>query len=186
MAGCATKYQPPAQLIVQNIKNPYFGILKVHTDSDVATIQVTDQTVLCVSCAQSDGFGENDNVVWIKLALPKAFEPLTITDKHFDFDKAILKGDLSVLSKIVDRLQSDPVLTVDVVGHTDSKGSQKYNQKLGLKRSKAVANWLIRNGIAENRISISSMGENQPVATNKTKKGRALNRRAVISINIVD
>ena len=108
-----------------------------------------------------------------------------IDEKHFDFDKAILKGDLSKLAVIADRLKQNPEITAHIVGHTDSKGSQQYNLKLGLKRAEAVKRWLVNQGIDSSRIVTDTKGESQPIASNNTKSGRAQNRRAVLTVNVI-
>jgi OmpA-OmpF porin, OOP family len=68
------------------------------------------------------------------------------------------------------------------VGHTDSVGSDAYNQKLSLRRSQAVKAYLVSKGIDKTRIYTEGKGEKQPVADNKTKEGRAKNRRVEIEV----
>jgi len=69
-----------------------------------------------------------------------------------------------------------------VEGHTDSQGAAAFNQKLSEKRANAVMNYLVGKGIASNRLSAVGFGEDYPVADNKTKAGRAENRRVEISL----
>jgi OmpA-OmpF porin, OOP family len=188
VSGCTSKQVIVEQpvLTVVTIPQPTFNILNVHVESDVVRIPTTEQTVVCNGCDQvSSGMEEGQEVVWIRLVQVKQEETI-IDSRHFDFDKAILKGDLSKLRVIAQRLLDNPETDVDVVGHTDSVGSQKYNQILGQKRANAVKNWLIKQGVESKRINASSKGETQPIASNKTKKGRAENRRAVIVINIAE
>jgi outer membrane protein OmpA-like peptidoglycan-associated protein len=73
--------------------------------------------------------------------------------------------------------------TFSVVGYTDDVGEPDENIKLGLGRAKAIGNFLSKNGIAQNRISVESKGEADPVADNTTEDGRHLNRRVVITVN---
>lgn len=184
MSGCVQ--QPvPTSLEVITIPQPTFNILKVYADSQVVRIPATDQTVVCNGCEQdSTGFDEGESVVWIRL-VPKMVEQETVIDaKHFDFDKAILKGDLTKLREIADAMLRDSTIEARIVGHTDSIGSAKYNKTLGLKRANAVKRWLVKQSIDQNRIHTTSKGESEPIASNKTAKGRAKNRRAVITINI--
>ena len=68
------------------------------------------------------------------------------------------------------------------VGHTDSVGSDAYNQKLSMRRSQAVKAYLVSKGIDKTRIYTEGKGEKQPVADNKTKDGRAKNRRVEIEV----
>jgi OOP family OmpA-OmpF porin len=76
-------------------------------------------------------------------------------------------------------------LALEVViatGHTDSVGTDAYNQKLSVRRADAVKKYLVSKGIADNRIQIEGKGESQPVADNKTDDGRAKNRRVQIEV----
>ena len=68
------------------------------------------------------------------------------------------------------------------VGHTDSVGSDVYNQKLSVKRAEAVKAYLVSKGIEKNRVYTEGRGEKQPVADNKTKEGQAKNRRVEIEV----
>ena len=73
--------------------------------------------------------------------------------------------------------------TFSVVGFTDDQGEADDNQKLGLGRAKAIGQFLSKNGIASNRITVESKGEANPVADNSTEDGRHQNRRVVITVN---
>jgi len=68
------------------------------------------------------------------------------------------------------------------VGHTDSAGTDVYNQKLSVARSEAVKAYLVGKGIEKNRVYTEGKGEKQPVADNKTSDGRAKNRRVEIEV----
>jgi OOP family OmpA-OmpF porin len=74
-------------------------------------------------------------------------------------------------------LVANPDVQVEISGHTDNVGSQQYNQVLSLKRAQAVKNWLVKKGIASNRMKTVGKGQNEPVASNTTDAGRAENRR---------
>ena len=102
----------------------------------------------------------------------------------FDFDKADLDPDSQAkLDAIIDQLKTfTTVKEIRITGHTDSIGSREYNQKLSERRAEAVASYLISRGVNPKLISTAGMGEDQPVADNSTKEGRAKNRRAVIDI----
>lgn len=71
---------------------------------------------------------------------------------------------------------------IDVYGHTDSTGSDAYNQGLSERRAQAVANYLAGHGVENARIGTRGFGETQPIATNETEEGRAANRRVEIKI----
>lgn len=69
-----------------------------------------------------------------------------------------------------------------LTGYTDSKGNAPSNKRLGLYRAEAIRNLLVGMGVAENRVKVSSKGEEDPIATNKTEEGRAKNRRVELQI----
>lgn len=71
---------------------------------------------------------------------------------------------------------------VDIFGHTDSTGSDAYNQSLSVRRADSVANFLSNSGVQRARLATQGFGESQPVATNSTEEGRAANRRVEIKI----
>jgi OmpA-OmpF porin, OOP family len=100
------------------------------------------------------------------------------TGLNFDFNKSDIKPEyISCLNDTVNYLESNPTLTVEVQGHTDQIGSQKYNQKLSEQRADAVMNYLVSKGIAKERLSVKGYGFSVPVDTNSTEEGRAKNRR---------
>jgi len=101
----------------------------------------------------------------------------------FDFDSAEIKpGFRTTLDKIADILRQYPDTTVRVVGHTDSRGSSEYNQRLSERRAAAVARYLESRGVSPDRISYEGRGEREPRASNDTEAGRRLNRRVEIYI----
>ena len=104
-------------------------------------------------------------------------------DAHFDFDKAVLKPEgKAKLDDLVGKLKAVNLEVVIAIGHTDSIGSKAYNQKLSLRRASAVKAYLVSKGIEANRIHTEGKGETQPIADNKTKEGRAKNRRVEIEV----
>ncbi len=107
----------------------------------------------------------------------------------FDYGKYDLRRDgLIEIEKLYNLMQNNPELYVEVVGHTDSWGSQEFNQKLSENRARAVVDYLTGKGIGAERFVQKGMGENEPVAINETKtgedspEGRQLNRRVEIKI----
>lgn len=99
-------------------------------------------------------------------------------DLLFDFDKAIIKpAGYADLDNVVNILNQNPNLRIDLQGHTDSIGSDAYNQALSMKRAKAVKVYLVNKGIDTNRMKCEGYGESMPAASNETEFGRSLNRR---------
>jgi OmpA-OmpF porin, OOP family len=113
-------------------------------------------------------------------------ETIVIRDVHFEFNKATLTPtDKEVLSTVATRLkQETSTAQLRVTGHTDSVGSNAYNQRLSEKRANSVVQYLVEQGVPRaSFVSVAGAGESQPVADNKTADGRALNRRTEIKIN---
>jgi outer membrane protein OmpA-like peptidoglycan-associated protein len=112
---------------------------------------------------------------------PPAKPLVTLHGPQFDFDKATLKPDgKRMVDEAVRVMKDKPDLRVSVEGHTDSVGSDAYNQRLSERRAKAVSDYLISQGIDDSRISVEGFGESKPVASNESAAGRAENRRVEI------
>ncbi|WP_172292306.1 OmpA family protein [Pseudoruegeria sp. HB172150] len=104
-------------------------------------------------------------------------------DILFDIDSAIVSTALYPdMRDLANNLNRYPQSRVHVIGHTDNTGSAAHNQDLSERRAQSVANILITNGVATNRVVPSGRGENQPIASNLTPEGRAQNRRVDILI----
>ena len=104
-------------------------------------------------------------------------------DAYFDFNKAILKpeGKRRIDEEIVPPMKEHPELRALVEGHTDSIGSEAYNLRLSERRAKAVADYMESQGISTSRITTKGWGKSKPIADNKTKEGRAKNRRVDVT-----
>jgi OOP family OmpA-OmpF porin len=104
-------------------------------------------------------------------------------DAFFDFDKAVLKPEgKAKLDDLVGKVKGINLEVIIAVGHTDSVGTDAYNQKLSVRRSEAVKAYLVSKGIEKSRVYTEGKGEKQPVADNKTKEGRSKNRRVEIEV----
>jgi OmpA-OmpF porin, OOP family len=105
------------------------------------------------------------------------------SSSSFALGSAILSDDAKTqIVKVVDVLAAYPQARVMISGHTDSSGSEAFNQKLSEQRANAVAQVLQSHGIDVSRITAVGMGESQPIASNDTKAGREMNRRVEINI----
>ena len=114
---------------------------------------------------------------------PAATKVTYAADAFFDFDKAVLKPEgKAKLDDLVGKVQGINLEVIIAVGHTDSVGTDAYNQKLSVRRAEAVKAYLVSKGIEKNRVYTEGKGEKQPVADNKTSEGRAKNRRVEIEV----
>ena len=116
-------------------------------------------------------------------APPVATKVTYAADAFFDFDKSVLKPEgRAKLDDLVGKIKDINLEVIIAVGHTDSVGSDAYNQKLSVRRSESVKAYLVSKGIEKNRVYTEGKGEKQPVADNKTAEGRAKNRRVEIEV----
>jgi outer membrane protein OmpA-like peptidoglycan-associated protein len=96
----------------------------------------------------------------------------------FGFDKSGLSNEAKMnLDKLVIVLDSYADTNIEIQGHTDSKGSEAYNQDLSVKRTRTVSYYLIDKGITSDRLTVKGFGESLPKYENDTENGRAQNRR---------
>jgi outer membrane protein OmpA-like peptidoglycan-associated protein len=114
---------------------------------------------------------------------PPVQKKIVLRGVHFDFDKADIRSDARpVLDEAIATLKREGTILIVAEGHTDSKGTDAYNQALSERRAKAVRDYLVHGGIAANRIEVQGFGESRPVASNATEDGRAQNRRVELRI----
>lgn len=104
-------------------------------------------------------------------------------DVLFDFDKAVVKPEgKSKLDDISNKVRGINLEVVIAIGHADWIGTDQYNQRLSVRRAESVKAYLVSKGIEGNRVYTEGKGEKQPVADNKTREGRAKNRRVEIEV----
>lgn len=114
---------------------------------------------------------------------PTSTKVVLNADTFFDFDKSTIKPEgRQVLDQVVQQAGSINLETLIATGHTDSIGTDAYNLKLSQRRANAVKAYLVQKGMDPNRIYVEGKGESQPIASNKTREGRAKNRRVEIEI----
>ena len=121
-----------------------------------------------------------------KLAEGKFVYSLVLSDDaaKFPVNKyEVSKEAQDALNAFAERLKSENKnVYLEIQGHTDSTGSESYNMQLGHDRAEAVRRYLNKQGVALNRMSTISYGSSEPVESNKTKDGRAKNRRVVVIV----
>jgi OOP family OmpA-OmpF porin len=114
---------------------------------------------------------------------PVAEKVTFAADVFFDFDKSIIKPEgRSKLDDLANKIRDINLEVIIGIGHTDSVGSDAYNQRLSMRRAEAVKAYLVSKGIEANRVYTEGKGEKQPIADNKTADGRAKNRRTEIEV----
>ena len=114
-------------------------------------------------------------------AAPVSEKVTFAADAFFDVNKSVLKPEARAkLDDLVSKTAGVNLEVIIAVGHTDSVGSDAANQKLSIARSEAVKKFLTSKGIEANRVYTEGKGEKQPVADNKTREGKAKNRRVEI------
>lgn len=102
-----------------------------------------------------------------------------ISPVHFDSGRWDIKPRyFALLDGVAAVLKNNPGLKMEIHGHTDNRGTEKYNQTLSEKRASAVIEYLVKKGIARDRLSGLGFGLSRPVATNENPEGMAMNRRA--------
>lgn len=116
-------------------------------------------------------------------------EYVTIRSIFFDFDDASLTRDAQIeLERLANLMEKYPSLYIEVIGHTDAKGAQSYNYKLSLRRARSAINYLVDQGIGQQRFVAKGAGSNQPLAINQNADGsdnpdgRKYNRRVELKI----
>ncbi|MCQ2234901.1 MAG: OmpA family protein [Paludibacteraceae bacterium] len=135
----------------------------------------------------SEYFDENKKVKFpeqgVKMEKIEVGKKITLKNIFFDFDKYSLKpASHHELDRLVKFLKDNPQVRIRLCGHTDSKGNHDYNVTLSENRAKIAYQYLVDRRIAKERLEYKGFGPDQPIATNATAEGRALNRRTEVII----
>jgi outer membrane protein OmpA-like peptidoglycan-associated protein len=131
----------------------------------------------------------NPDICLTRTFPPPPGEPIVLNNIYFEYDKAeLLEESNSTLDVLVNNLKEHPEVSIEIGGHTDSNGEDKYNLRLSDRRAKAVVQYLVSKGINKNRLVAVGYGESQPVADNTNAdgsdnpEGRAKNRRTEFKV----
>lgn len=147
------------------------------------TVNPAGTTTYTGECTGVGGTRTASATVAVTAPPPKVLDKMTLR-VNFDFDKSVIReADEAELKKAVGFVRKYPNANVKIEGHTDSMGTDQYNEKLSEQRADAVQNYLIQKGAVQRaNISTVGYGESRPIADNKTDEGRAENRRVDILI----
>ncbi|MGV6818573.1 MAG: OmpA family protein [Thiotrichales bacterium] len=158
---------------------------------DLTAPEATTDTIALASTALGDA--DKDGVADMKDGCPATPDGAPVNDKGcpsfigvvdgimFEFNSdRLFEGSKVVLSRIAKDMNAYPKMKFVVVGHTDNVGDEAFNQKLSLMRSRAVATYLVSQGVDGDRLRFTGYGESRPRTTNRTPEGRAINRRVEI------
>jgi outer membrane protein OmpA-like peptidoglycan-associated protein len=135
------------------------------------------------TCPQ-DGMKASDTVNIT--VVPRVVKQITFEDVYFDFDRySLTDAAQRILAQAVEAMRADPTLRVRIEGHTCSIGTAEYNLALGDRRARSVQQYLVSSGIAADRLTTVSFGEEQPKHDNSREETRRLNRRAHMTVQLV-
>ncbi len=114
----------------------------------------------------------------------KADSLITLSDVLFETNSATLKSEhFSDLASVIDFMIAHPLRQIKVSGHTDNTGTETRNMSLSFKRAEVVAEYLIDNGVAADRVTFEGLGSSKPLQNNTTTDGRSKNRRVELLIH---
>ncbi len=132
---------------------------------------------------RKDCYSFSEMYAFLTLGIDISDKRMCLFNINFDFDSYRLRPESkSPLDDVAMMMRSFPEMRIKIIGHTDSKGSDEYNDKLSLNRSKEVARYLNSKGVAMDRMETEGFGEKYPIDTNETDEGRFNNRRVEIEV----
>jgi flagellar motor protein MotB len=181
--------------VIDNVLNDTISILNSNsaTGRYLVTLPAGKNYAILV---QAEGYlfhSENFDIPsfseYTEIVKPIELKPVNVGKRvvlrniFFDFDKATLRPESEAeLTTLLDLLKQNPNMRIRIIGHTDSKGDDDYNQKLSEDRAHSVVDYLIAKGIAANRLEYLGKGESEPIDTNDTDAGRQNNRRTEFEV----
>jgi peptidoglycan-associated lipoprotein len=193
LSGCATKEYVQEQVQTsQKMTEAKIGEVQTSVEANQAEIgklhQKDDELagqISKLSDTARDALNRAEEAG--KLAKGKFLYEVTLTDDqvHFGFDKFDLSDEAkAALDEFANKIKTENKnVYIEIQGHTDNIGSEKYNLKLGYKRAEQVMRYLnTQDGFALHRMNVISYGEYKPIADNSTKAGRAKNRRVTMVV----
>lgn len=142
-------------------------------------------TINCLNCTSPVIDELNIDSVYLSKEQPsfQIGNTFVMKDIFFEFDKStLLQQSFFELMHLLSLLVTYPSMSIEICGHTDNRGSDKYNNRLSENRARAVADYLISKGIHPDRLLYKGYGKSQPIDTNDTEEGRANNRRVEFRI----
>jgi len=128
--------------------------------------------------------GKSEQIIRLTPIVVEEEKPIVLKNLFFDFDKWIPIQPQSepTLNDLYMLLKENPTIKIHIVGHTDNRGTDEYNDRLSHNRAKAVYDEMVKRGIDAARMTYEGKGKRVPVATNDTEEGRAENRRVEFTI----
>jgi outer membrane protein OmpA-like peptidoglycan-associated protein len=185
LSGCATK-RFVGQEVSKSSAASERRISEVQTQVETAQTRVREHDTHLAELDKSTRDALERAEAAGKLAEGKFVFSLVLSDDAVKFPvnrHELSKEAQAKLTEFSEKLKGENKnVYLEIQGHTDSSGDKEYNYKLGEERAEAVRRFLSKEGIALNRMSTISYGEDEPVSKNTSKKGRAQNRRVVVVV----
>ncbi|MFO0320916.1 MAG: OmpA family protein [Bacteroidota bacterium] len=181
--------------LIDNVKNEIIAIFKSNSSSGKYLVSLPSGTNYGIVVRREDYLFHSENFDLpaaanfqeieknVELKKIDIGKTIALRNIFFDFNKASIRPEsASELNRLIKLLSENPTLKIELGSHTDSKGTDEYNQKLSQSRSQSVVSYLIEKGISSDRLVAKGYGETVPVATNDTDEGRQENRRTEFKI----
>jgi len=167
---------------VDSVTGEYVAVSLFKNDM-IMTVKKTGYAYESHYFAQEDTVNEEPVELDIEIKEIEVGSSYKLNDIHFPTNSFDLsKASKTIIDGFIEFLNENAGVEVSIEGHTDNVGSKETNHVLSENRANAVYSYLIENGISKNRLRYQGFGEDNPVASNETYKGRAMNRRTVFVI----